>query len=104
MSKKHIQWLKSELSKLTDQEVISIETSEKLQQHYAMDDLSSETSLPLLTIILATIGGLLVGGGIILIFAYNWENINRPYCFVVLPLPSALLVRLTISVGTFKVS
>jgi len=45
MSKKHIQWLKSELSKLTDQEVISIETSEKLQQHYAMDDLSSETYL-----------------------------------------------------------
>lgn len=78
MSKKHIQWLKDELPKLTEQEVISAKTSQKLQQHYVMDGLSSEQSLSLFTIILATIGGLLIGGGIILIFAYNWENIDRP--------------------------
>lgn len=78
MSKKHIQWLRDELPELTRQEIISKESALKLQQHYEMDELASKQSLSLFTIILATIGGLLIGGGIILIFAYNWDNINRP--------------------------
>ena len=96
MSKKHIQWLKSELPKLTEQEVLSTSAAEKLQQHYKMDNISSEISLSLFTIILATIGGLLVGGGIILIFAYNWENIDRPMRTVLAFTPLVIAQVLTV--------
>jgi len=73
MNKKHVQWLKGELPKLIKQEVISDEVSQKLRQHYAMGDRYSELPVSLFTIILATIGGLLIGGGIILIFAYKYR-------------------------------
>jgi len=96
MSKKHIQWLQSELPKLTEQDVISAEVSNKLKQHYAMNDLSARQSLSLFTIILATIGSLLIGGGIILIFAYNWENIDRPMRTVLAFTPLVIAQILTV--------
>jgi len=78
MSNKHIKWLSTQLAELTRQDVISPEAALKLRQHYEMDSLETQKSMSLFTVILATIGGLLVGGGIILIFAYNWDNIDRP--------------------------
>lgn len=77
MSKRHIRWLHNELPALIESRVISEDSAQALRTHYGMHDIDSADSLPLVTLILATLGGLLIGGGIILILAHNWENLDR---------------------------
>jgi len=67
-----------------------------VHQYYAMDRFSDQQSMSLFTIILATIGGLLIGGGVILIFAYNWDNIDRPMRTVLAFTPLIIAQILTV--------
>ena len=78
MANKNIRWLHSQLASLVDKGVIDDATSKRLQGHYDMDHVVADRSLSVMTIILSAIGGLLVGGGVILIFAHNWDQIDRP--------------------------
>lgn len=96
MTQKYIKWLKDELPKLTQENIITDEIAEKIHQHYQMDELLAQQSLSFFTIILASIGSLLIGGGIILIFAYNWDNIDRPMRTVLAFTPLVIAQILTV--------
>ena len=66
-----IQWLRAELPGLVASGVLTSEAAEALERHYAAQ-LSEE---PRRTgfILSAILGSLLVGAGIILLVAHNWD-------------------------------
>lgn len=72
-----IAWLHAELPSLVNQGVISAEAAESLRRHYGPPDTVGAAGR-LGQIVLASIGALLVGGGLILILAHNWEALGRP--------------------------
>ena len=55
MNIEHIEWLKSQLPELIKKEILSEENAQKIQQHYAMDALSTKASVSIFTVILAAI-------------------------------------------------
>ena len=72
-----IAWLHAELPALVDRGVLSADAAEALRRHYGPPDTVGVAGR-LGQILLASIGALLVGGGIILILAHNWEDLGRP--------------------------
>jgi uncharacterized membrane protein len=72
-----IAWLHAELPSLVDKGVITAEAAESLRRHYGPPDTVGAAGR-LGQIALASIGALLVGGGLILILAHNWESLGRP--------------------------
>lgn len=78
MSSNNIRWLYGQLPELREKGVIDDMTRQRLNEHYDMESVVQDKSMSIMTIILSAIGGLLVGGGIILIFAHNWDQIGRP--------------------------
>ncbi|WP_162274035.1 DUF2157 domain-containing protein [Polaribacter reichenbachii] len=73
-----------ELQTLIENEVISIEVAEKIEAYY--NSKSPNQSNKLLTIF-GVIGSLLVGLGIILVLAHNWDNFSRTIKSVLAFLP-----------------
>mgnify|MGYP003650864159 CR=1 FL=1 len=76
MQKRNIQWLYGELPGLVAEDILSAESAERLKAHYGPAPGLSGTRLVL--IFFGILGGLLVGSGIILVFAYNWDDFGRP--------------------------
>ena len=72
-----IAWLHAELPALVEQGVLSAEAAESLRRHYGPPDTVGAAGR-FGQIVLASIGALLVGGGLILILAHNWESLGRP--------------------------
>lgn len=72
---RHIQWLKKEIPKLTEEGVLSQEAADKLFKRYDTQNLSKSPSTAL--VITGILGAVLVGVGIISIFAYNWDSFPR---------------------------
>ena len=72
---RRIRWLYDELPTLLDQGVLNSSTAESLKKHYG----SIETTPPRQRLIqaVATLGSLLIGFGIILLFAYNWDELSK---------------------------
>ena len=85
-NQKAIKWLYEQLPSLVEKGVIEPATSEKIKQHFGEIDQKPDYNIAFL--VAGTIGALLIGGGIILIFAYNWENLSRTWrtIFSFLPL------------------
>lgn len=77
--------LLSDLSELIEAKVISEETALKIKQHF---DQKNTTSYNKLYVIFGILGSLLVGLGIILIIAHNWDSLERnvKLVFAMLPL------------------
>jgi len=75
MNKKGIKWLYQELPGLVARGVLNQETADKIQQYYGEIKSKSQTSVILITC--GTIGALLIGLGIILLLAHNWEQFSR---------------------------
>ncbi|MGH8442528.1 MAG: DUF2157 domain-containing protein [Nevskiaceae bacterium] len=71
---KEAAWLLEELTQLIGKEVIDEATAARLRAHYAAAAKEAGSRLGWGMILLATGGAALVGLGIILIFAHNWEN------------------------------
>ena len=65
--------LKNELSKLIENKVISSEMAEKIEQYYNKPKEKKEVSFALF----AVLGSILVGLGIILILAHNWDDLPK---------------------------
>src|SRR3954471_13452687 len=89
-----IRWLLAELPELVTGGVLSQETADALRQHY-----SSEVSEPPRRfgfVLSAILGSLLVGAGIVLLVAHNWDFLSRPIrcaiAFTPLVLSQALAV------------
>lgn len=78
MKNDHLIWLRQQMSDLRNQNVLDADNEQRLRDYYGLDALANKRkSTSIITIILAAFGGLLVGGGIILIFAHNWEQFGR---------------------------
>ena len=75
ISAKHIQWLKKELPILETEGVVSPETGQKIKSYYSKN---TESGMHWAIIAFAVLGSLLIGAGIILLFAHNWDELSRP--------------------------
>jgi uncharacterized membrane protein len=82
----HIRWLQRELPELVSQGVLPAATAQRLQQHYG--DARHGTATHWAIILFGILGTSLVGGGIILLLAHNWEQLSRPMraCIAIAPL------------------
>ena len=72
--KKELHWLYSQLPELVDKGIIDSNTAQRLREHYGSP--SGEGRRTWLTIF-GMIGALLIGLGIILILAHNWQQLTR---------------------------
>lgn len=70
-----VRWLLRELPKLEAEGVIDAPAAERLRAHYAAQ--ASGVGRRLVVAIFAVFGALLIGGGIILLLAHNWEAFGR---------------------------
>ena len=66
--------VKKDIPKLLNDGVISSETAESLREYYKIKDSSSSNRL---FVVFGIIGAILVGLGIILIIAHNWDGLSR---------------------------
>ena len=88
-----IRWLRAQLPELVGGGVITAESASAIDRHYAAAEARS-TNFGF--VILAGIGSTLVGAGVILLIAHNWDELSRPVRCVLafLPLVSALALGL----------
>ncbi len=73
-NQKAIKWLYQQLPSLVEKGIIQSDTSERIKQHFGEIDERPDYNIAFL--IAGTLGAILIGGGIILIFAFNWENLS----------------------------
>ncbi|MCG6947651.1 MAG: DUF2157 domain-containing protein [Acidobacteria bacterium] len=69
-----VKWLLRELPKLEAGGVVDAAAAERLRAHYTD---TSETGRQLMVAIFAVFGAVLIGGGVILLLAHNWESFGR---------------------------
>src|SRR5688572_950202 len=74
--RREVVWLHAELPGLVERGVLTPEAADALRRHYGTPDRAAAASWG--QILLASSGALLVGGGIILILAHNWDDLGRP--------------------------
>lgn len=90
---KYIEWLYSELPSLIKDHVISGDVSQNIKNYYGSIEKKSKASIILG--IFGLLGSILIGLGIILLFAYNWDKLSRLYrtvlCFIPLVISSLLV-------------
>ena len=72
---KHLQWLYQELPALMNAGIISAETAEKLRAYYGEIKEGNKSRIAL--IIFGVLGALLIGSGIILLLAHNWDELSH---------------------------
>ena len=81
-----------DLEELTSAGIITPEQAEKIQAYYD----SKEGKGSKFTIVLSILGAILVGSGIVLLVAHNWDGMTRPvktiFAFFPLALGQALCV------------
>ena len=75
--RQRVAWLYSELPDLVARGILTPETAEALRRHYGPSDLGTSRG-GWGQVLLASFGALLVGGGIILVAAHNWDVLGRP--------------------------
>ncbi|MEM6804467.1 MAG: DUF2157 domain-containing protein [Bacteroidota bacterium] len=74
-SPKQARWLISELPALIQQNILDESSASSLENHYR--SLAEKKGPNPIFIVTGILGALLIGAGIISIFAYNWENFGR---------------------------
>jgi uncharacterized membrane protein len=88
MGKRAIRWLLDELPALVTDGVLDEETAGRLRERYPEPGTFSGTRLAV--IICAVFGALLIGSGVILLLAHNWEYLGRPARTAIAVLPLVL--------------
>lgn len=83
-------WLCSELPGLVGKGVLTPESAAALRAYYKLDEQPGQAQR-LAVIVSAILGGTLIGAGIILLIAHNWDDMGRPArtVFSFLPLAAA---------------
>ncbi|MDF7799921.1 DUF2157 domain-containing protein [Pontiellaceae bacterium B1224] len=74
VSSKHIQWLEKELPILESEEIVTRDVARHIRSYYAEQTASG---LHWAIIAFAVLGSLLIGSGIILLFAHNWDELGQ---------------------------
>jgi uncharacterized membrane protein len=75
MSKRHVQWLYQELPKLVSAGILPPETADRLRRHYG--DAEPGGGNPWALLVMGILGGALIGAGVILLVAHNWDDLSR---------------------------
>ncbi len=75
MGRMSIRWLFGELPELVARGVVDEATADRLRSHYA--GAAEGNGRRVILAVCAVFGALLIGGGIILLLAHNWENLSR---------------------------
>lgn len=88
MNNKSIQWLYDELPRLVAQGVLTPDAEARLRSHYG--PVEPVRPARLAVVIFGIIGAMLIGAGIILVLAHNWEDLSRPVRAVLAFLPLVL--------------
>ena len=76
MNKRAIRWLYSELPRLVSHGVVTADAAEQIRRHYG--DAEGRSGRTIALTVCSILGALLVGAGVILLLAHNWEAIPRP--------------------------
>ena len=71
-----IRWLYRELPQLVERGVLTPGAAESLRDHYG--PLPETSSRRILLLVFGVLGALLVGSGVVLLLAHNWEFLSRP--------------------------
>jgi uncharacterized membrane protein len=73
INRRAVRWLRGQLPELVAAGAISSENADAIDRHYGLPE--SRTNFGF--IILATVGAALVGAGIVLLIAHNWDDLSR---------------------------
>ena len=76
MSQKNVRWLYTELPELVNRGILTPQTSSQIQDHYGPLDTGGRRNLTVL--FFSILGALLIGGGVLLLLAHNWDTLTRP--------------------------
>ncbi|HWY41537.1 MAG TPA: DUF2157 domain-containing protein [Chthoniobacterales bacterium] len=90
INRRAVRWLRGQLPELVAAGAISSENAAAIERHYG--SVESRTNFGF--VILATVGAALVGAGIILLIAHNWDDLSRAARTVIAFIP--LLVALAL--------
>lgn len=74
MNQSHYEWLKSQIPILIDKKIISSDTAQNILKHY---DIEQEENDDKFNRIVTFIGVIFIGLGLLLVLAYNWDNLTR---------------------------
>jgi len=81
-----ISWLYQELPGLVERDVLAPEAAKALREHYG--PVPAVNTRRVLLIVFGILGALLIGCGIVLLLAHNWDDLSRPLraglCFALL--------------------
>lgn len=97
--KQHLSWLYEQVSDWVTAGLIDAGQAEKIRQHYSNQE--DQPDYNTATIVISILGSLLIGGGIILIVAYNWDNLPKS-ARVVLSFVPLLLAQLVFGYAFFR--
>jgi uncharacterized membrane protein len=80
MTKEHLTWLANEVPLWVKNEIITSEQSDRILSQYALDEetnepKAAETWSPGI-VALSVLGALMIGGGLLLILANQWEHFS----------------------------
>ena len=74
VNRRAVRWLRGQLPELVAAGAISPDNASAIDRHYGPAEARSNFGF----VILATIGAALVGAGIVLLIAHNWDDLSRP--------------------------
>ena len=94
INRRAVRWLHGQLPELVAAGAISSENARAIERHY--ESVSTRSNFGF--VILATVGAALVGAGIILLIAHNWDDLSRATRTVIAFLPLLIAQALVIFV------
>jgi uncharacterized membrane protein len=95
MDKRTLRWLYQELPELVSQGVVPPDVAERIRQHYGELDAPGTTAKKWAIILFSILGAALIGGGIILLLAHNWDELTRPMRAAISVAPLAIAAALS---------
>lgn len=90
----HVRWLYRQLPDLVGQGVIPSDVAERIRHRYGEAELAGSTTKRWAIVLFSILGALLIGSGIILLLAHNWEELSRPMRAVISIAPLAVAAML----------
>lgn len=96
MDKRTLRRMYRELPELVSQGVVPPDVAERIRHHYGEPEAAGSTARRWAVVLFSILGTVLIGGGIILLLAHNWQELSRPARAVVAVTPLAVCVLLGI--------
>jgi uncharacterized membrane protein len=90
----HVRWLYRQLPDLVSQGVIPSDVAERIRQRYGESELAGSTTKRWAIVLFSILGALLIGSGMILLLAHNWEALSRPTRAIISIAPLAVAAML----------